>query len=127
MNYNEELNAILNDDKPKTMGNSMKNELLKRLDELRDIAESSFQSGIEKPKMSQHYYLNSILSMDLNSRDKVLLVDMLINDSSVKGTEAQVRCNMTKTEYNNGARSLIKQGYTVKTKCGHYSVNSNIY
>ena len=127
MNYNEELNAILNDDKPKTMENSMKNELLKRLDELRDIAALSFQSGIKKPKMSQHYYQSEILKMDLSSRDKVILMDMLLNNDSVRGTEAQVRCNMTKTEYNNGARSLIKQGYTVKDKCGFYSINSNIY
>lgn len=104
------------------------NEVLKRLEDLRDIAAIASQSILNsEPKMSQHYYMSEILKMECSSRDKVLLMDMLLNNGSVKGTQGQVRCNMTKTEYNNGARSLVKQHYTVKDKSGHYSINSKIF
>jgi hypothetical protein len=122
---NQELDAIL-DPKPKvTLDVS---EILRKLEELRDLASSQVKQVLASaPKMSQHYYQSEILKMDISSRDKVILMDMLLNDSSVKGTEAQARCNMTKQEYNNGARSLLKQHITVKDKCGHYSINSRIF
>lgn len=105
----------------------MKNQLLNRLNELRDLAKEAMEVQTGSPVMSHKYYMFSILEMDCSSRDKVILMDMYLNDGTVRGTEAQPRCNMTKTEYNNGARSLIKQGYTVKNSCGYYSINVNIY
>ena len=123
---NQELDAILNDPKPKVNFNAT--EILNKLEELRDLTAKEFKTVLnQKPKMSQHYYQSEILKLDINSRDKVILMDMILNGSSVKGTEAQLRCNMTKTEYNNGARSLVKQFYTVKDKCGHYSINSKLF
>ena len=122
---NQELDAILD---PKPQVTLDVTEVLKRLDELREIAKEASESILKsEPKMSQHYYQGEILKMDINSRDKVILMDMLLNGSSVKGTEAQARCNMTKQEYNNGARSLLNQHVTVKDKCGHYSINSRIF
>lgn len=122
---NQELDGILN---PKQEVIFDATEVLKRLDELREIAKEASESILKsEPKMSQHYYQGEILKMDINSRDKVILSDMLLNGSSVKGTEAQGRCNMTKQEYNNGARSLLKQRITVKLKCGHYAINSKIF
>lgn len=105
----------------------MKQELLNRLDELRNLAKEAMEVQMGGPKMSHKYYMSTILELDCNSRDKVILMDMYIHDGSVKGSEAQARCNMTKTEYNNGARSLVKHGYTVKNSYGSYSINMNIY
>jgi len=122
---NQELDAILN---PKQQVTLDATEILRKLEELRDLAAGKVKEVLDsEPKMSQYYYQSEILKMDLNSRDKVILMDMLINGNSVKGTEAQKRCNMTKTEYNNGARSLLRQHITVKIKCGHYAINSKIF
>lgn len=124
MNY-EELDEILDPKKQVTLDTT---EILNRLDELREIAKSASESILNsEPKMSQHYYQSEVLKMDINSRDKVILMDMILNDGSVRGVDAQSRCNMSKTEYNNGARSLVKQHITVKDRCGYYSVNKNIY
>ena len=122
---NQELDAIL-DPKPQVTLDAT--EILRKLEELRDLAAGKVKEVLDsEPKMSQYYYQSEILKMDLNSRDKVILMDMLINGNSVRGVDAQSRCNMTKTEYNNGARSLLRQHITVKIKCGHYSINSKIF
>lgn len=122
---NQELDAILN---PKQQVTLDATEILRKLEELRDLAAGKVKEVLDsEPKMSQYYYQSEILKMDLNSRDKVILMDMLINGNSVRGVDAQSRCNMTKTEYNNGARSLLRQHVTVKVKCGHYSINSRIF
>ena len=122
---NQELDGIL-DPKPQVTFDAT--EILRKLEELRDLAAGKVKEVLDsEPKMSQYYYQSEILKMDLNSRDKVILMDMLINGNSVRGVDAQSRCNMTKTEYNNGARSLLRQHVTVKDKCGHYSINSRIF
>jgi len=105
----------------------MKNELLNRLDELRSLAKEAMEVQMGEPKMSHKYYMSTVLEMDVSGRDKVILMDMYINEGTVKGTEAMIRTNMTRAEYNNGARSLTKQGYIVVNSCGYYSINTNIY
>lgn len=105
----------------------MKNELLNRLDELRNLAKEAMEVQMGEPKMSHKYYMSTILELKCSGRDKVILMDMYIHDGSVIGKEAMTRCNMTKTEYNNGARSLVKNGFTVKNSYGSYSINTNIY
>ena len=121
---NQELDAILND----LDLNLSISKAVDALEQMAELAGKRSQMILDsEPKMSQYYYQSEILKMDINSRDKVILMDMLINGGSVKGTEAQERCDMSKTEYNNGARSLVKQKITVKDKCGYYSINSKIF
>ena len=122
---NQELDGILD---PKQQVTFDATEILKALEELRDLAAGKVEEVLEsEPVMSQYYYQKEIMKMDINPRDKVILIDMLLQGNSVKGTEAQVRCGMSKTGYNNGARSLVKQKITVKDRCGHYSINSKIF
>ena len=105
----------------------MKQELLSKLKQLQNLAMEAMEQQIGEPKMSHQYYIAEILKIKCSGRDKVILMDMYLKNGSVKGTEAMTRCNMTKTEYNNGARSLVKNGYTVKNSYGSYSINTNIY
>ena len=121
---NQELDAILNDQ-------DLNLSITKAVDALEQMAELAGKRSQmildSEPVMSQYYYQSEIMKMDINPRDKVILIDMLLQGNSVKGTEAQVRCGMSKTGYNNGARSLVKQKITVKDKCGYYSINSKIF
>ena len=105
----------------------MKDQLLNRLNELRDLAKEAMEVQTGSPVMSHKYYMFSILEMDCSSRDKVILMDMYLNDGTVKGTEAMLRTNMTRQEYNNGTRSLRKQNYIVVNSKGYYSINDKIY
>ncbi|MEK6264616.1 MAG: hypothetical protein N2B06_07610 [Clostridium sp.] len=105
----------------------MKNELLNRLDELRNLAKEAMEVQMGEPKMSHKYYMSTVLEMSVSPRDKVILMDLYLNDGTVKGTEAMLRTNMTRQEYNNGTRSLRKQSYIVVNSKGYYSINDKIY
>jgi len=105
----------------------MKNELLSRLSELQNLAKEAMEVQVKNPKMSHKYYMSTIMEMDIRARDKVILMDMYLNDGTVKGTEAMIRTCMTRQLYNNGTRLLANEGYIVVNSKGYYSINMNIY
>ena len=118
MEENREQHQILNG----TNNNPVVTRLQDLRDGLTDIMETVF-----KPKLSMYGYVTETLKLDLTLRDKVILLDLLIHceqQKTQKGTNCQQRVNMSRGEYNNGARSLANKGYIKQVKRGFYEINS---
>lgn len=129
MNYHEELDGILNETNNQTKIKIMNNnnqEIVEKLEAMRTMMSQTFLEMTLKPKLSSRGYVQEVLKMSMNARDKVVLLDLLVHSDDnelQKGSTCQERCNMTRQEYNNGARSLQKQGYIKQVKRGFYQIN----
>ena len=107
----------------------MKNELITKLEELKQLAEEAFVASIQKPRMSNHYYISEIMKLDVTSTEKLILIDMLLHSDGTKeqyvlGTAAQERLRMDKGMYNGGIRKSIQRGYVRSIAKGKYIINT---
>lgn len=107
----------------------MEKDLIEQLNELRIQAEDAFKNSVKQSKMSNHYYITSIMQTPgITSNEKLVLIEMIINerytkDGITRGTVAQKNTGLGKPVYNKAARGLVKKGLIAKVNRCYYKIN----
>ena len=105
------------------------NDLIIKLQELRDIAEEAFVRTVRGSQSYDNYMLNTVLKLrDVNSSEKLILIDFCLNrpdkeDGSFRGVDSMKRVGLDKACYNRNTRSLRAKGYLKQTGRGYYTIN----
>ena len=105
-----------------------KDDLIKRLEELKELAEQAMENALEKPVYSD-FSVAGILSLrDVKTTDKLLLIQFANVKSSgkdtLKSTEHWEDSGISTCQgYNKALRRLETKGYIKEVKRGYYQIN----